>query len=157
MLKDNHAEIDQTADRLAVEEGTVAVQAEFPYGYGEKVLLRKEGGHWRLASNPLSFYSQLTPRDTVRSFVRAYTLKRWDIMLRFVPEDYRKRMTVEMVQKQFDGPRKDAMKKMVESVRENLNAPTSTSQAGNVARLRYAEMYEVELVREQGLWKIKRL
>ncbi len=46
---------------------------------------------------------------------------------------------------------------MMETVRENHNAPTSETQSENEARLRYGEMYEVELEREQGLWKIKRL
>ena len=157
MLRDNREETEQTAQRLSVEEGAVAIRAELHYGYDETVQLRKEGGEWRIASNPLSFYSQETPRDTVRSFVRAYTLKRWDVMLRFVPKAYQERMTVEMIKEQFDGPRQDAMREMMETVRVNLDAPTLDAPAGNQARIRYGEMYEVELVREQGLWKIKRL
>ena len=157
MLKNNQDEVEQTALRLSVEEGSLAIRAELRYGYDESVRLRKESGEWRLVDNPLAFYSQATPRDAVRSFLRAYSLKRWDVMLRFVPKAYRERMTVEMVQKQFDGPRKEAMSEMMESVRVNLNAPTLENQQGNEARLRYGERYEVELVREQGLWKIKRL
>ncbi len=119
--------------------------------------LRQEKGKWRIVSNPLAFYSQDSPRDAVRSFVRAYTLKRWDVMLRFVPAPYRERMTVAMVKEQFDGPRKEEMEEMMETIRLNLLSPTLDSQSGNQARLRYGERWEVELERQQGQWKIKRL
>lgn len=157
MLRDNAPEAEQTAERLSVEEGSVAIRAELSYGYDETLRMQKEGGSWKIVTNPLMFYSQATPRDTVRSFVRAYTHKRWDVMLRFVPSKYRENMTVEMIEKQFDGPRKKEMRDMMETVRVNLNAPTSDTQSVNQARLRYGETYEVELEREQGLWKIKRL
>lgn len=157
MLKDNREEARQTADRLALESSEMEVSAEFEYGLAEKMRLVQEGGSWRIASNPLAFYSQKTPQDAVRSFVRAYRLKRWEIMLRFVPKAYRERMTVEMVQKQFEGPRKEEMAEMMENLKVNLPAPTSDMQNNNQARLQYGEGYEVELVREEGLWKIKRL
>lgn len=157
LLQANKVEAKQTAERLAQESGRVAITAEFDYGLDEHMKLVKEGKAWRITSNPLAFYSQKTPQETVRSFVRAYSLKRWDVMLRFVPTDIRDRMSVEMIQKQFEGPRKQAMQTMMDELRVNLNAPLSDMQRGNQARLRYGENSEVELVREQGLWKIKRL
>lgn len=157
MLKDNSEEATQTADRLALESSQVAISAEFHYGLDEHMRLVKEDGQWRIASNPLSFYSQKTPRDAVRSFVRAYTLKKWEIMLRFVPTSYRERMTVDMVRLQFEGPRKEAMADMMDKLRANLNGATAHAQKGNQARLRYGESYEIEFIREQGLWKIKSL
>ena len=42
-----------------------------------------------IATNPLGFYDQSTPKAALRSFIRAYRLERWDIMLRFVPSSYR--------------------------------------------------------------------
>jgi hypothetical protein len=157
MLKDNREEAQETADRLALESSQVAISAEFEYGLDERMRLVKEDGEWRIASNPLSFYSQKTPRDAVRSFVRAYTLKRWEVMLRFVPTSYKERMTVEMVKLQFEGPRQEAMSEMMDKLRVNLSGATADIQKGNQARLRYGDSYEVELVREQGLWKIKSL
>ena len=120
MLKDNQEEAQQTADRLALESSEVAISAEFEYGLDEKMRLVKEDGAWHLATNPLNFYSQKTPREAVRSFIRAYRLKRWEIMLRFIPTSYRERMTVEMVKLQFEGPRKDSITEMM----ENLSEPT---------------------------------
>ncbi len=157
MLKEREQEVEQTADRLSVEKGAVTIGAELHYGDGEVVKLRQEQGKWRIVSNPLAFYSQDSPREAVRSFVRAYTLRRWDVMLRFVPAPYRERMTVEMVKEQFDGPRKEEMREMMETIRLNLLSPTLDSQSGDQARLRYGERWEVELERQQGQWKIKRL
>ncbi len=99
MVKNNEAEVEATSNRLSVEKGAVSSRAEVDFGTGEKLELLREGGSWKIATNPLNFYSQSTPRDTVRSFVRAYQFKRWDVMLRFVPSKYRENMTVEMVQK----------------------------------------------------------
>ena len=121
MIRDNKLEAEQTAERLSVEEGSIAIRAELNYGYDEVLQMRKEGGLWKISTK------------------------------------YRENMTVEMVKKQFDGPKKDEMREMMETVRVNLNAPTSDTQSENQARIRYGETYEVELEREQGLWKIKRL
>ena len=157
MLKDNRKEAEQTAERLTLENSQVVISAEFDYGLDEHMRLVQEGGNWRIATNPLLFYSQKTPRDTVRSFVRAYTLKKWDVMLRLVPDAYKSRMTVEIVRLQFEGPRKEQMSEMMENLRVNLRSAKSDLQKGNQARLQYGERYDVELIREQGLWKIKSL
>ena len=60
--------------------------------------LIQEGGQWRIATNPLGFYDQSTPKAALRSFIRAYRLERWDVMLRFVPNSYREKMTKEKMQ-----------------------------------------------------------
>lgn len=157
MLKDNATEAEQTAHRLATQSSQIAVTAAFDFGLDEHIKLVKQSGQWRIADNPLEFYSQKTPRATVRSFVRAYQNKRWEIMLRFVPTKYRERMTEEMIKKQFEGPRKAAMFEMMENLRVNIKSPISNKQKGNHVKLRYGEEYEVELVREQGVWKVARL
>ncbi len=157
MLHDNAQEAEQTAERLATESSGVEVSAQLHFGLNEQMRLVKQGGKWKIASNPLAFYSQKTPQDAVRSFVRAYSLKRWEIMLRFVPTAYREKMTVEMVQKQFEGPREEAMKEMMGVLHQNLESPISEIVKGNQARIRYGEQYEVELVRQQGAWKILHL
>ena len=65
------------------------MSAEFEYGLGDQMRLVQENGRWRVATNPLAFYDQTTPKAALRSFIRAYRLERWDIMLRFVPTQYR--------------------------------------------------------------------
>ena len=155
MMKDSAREVEETAARLRGAHGKVEITAELRYGLGDSMRLVREEGEWRIASNPIQFYSQKTPREALRSFVRAYRLERWDVMLRLVPNKYRERMTVEMVENQFQGPRADEVATMLNLIEANLDAPITDK--GNEARMSFGDRYEVELVREDGQWKLRDL
>ncbi len=155
MMRDNPREVSETARRLDKNPGRMEVSAEFEYGLGDTMRLVQEGGKWRIASNPLSFYDQSTPRTTLRSFIRAYRLERWDVMLRFVPDKYREKMDVEKMKTQFDGPNKEAMQVLMNMLEVNVDEPIN--EKGNEARMSYGERYEVKFVREDGTWKMKDL
>jgi hypothetical protein len=117
--------------------------------------LVQEGGTWRVASNPLGFYDQSTPRSALRSFLRAYRLERWDVMLRFVPDKYREKMDVEKMKTQFQGPNKEQMQVLMNMLEANVDEPIV--EKGNEARMSYGERYEVKFQREDGTWKMKDL
>jgi len=153
MMKDNDREVSETAARLRGPHGDVEISAEFSYGLGDTMRLVREKGSWRVASNPMAFYSQATPRDSIRSFVRAYKLQRWDIMLRFVPNKYRERMDAEKMRVQFQGPRKDEIAEQMNMIEANLDEPIA--DRGNRARLKYGDRFEVKFVREDDRWKIQ--
>ncbi|HEU0031664.1 MAG TPA: hypothetical protein VFQ53_13585 [Kofleriaceae bacterium] len=155
MMRDNAREVDETADRLRGKKGSLEVSAEFEYGLGDKMLLVQEDGKWKIAANPLGFYDQSTPRNALRSFVRAYRLERWDVMLRFVPDKYREKMDVEKMKTQFQGPNREQMQVLMNMLEANIDEPIETK--GNEARMSYGERYEVKFVREDGAWKIKDL
>src|SRR5690606_30632553 len=129
--------------------------AEFRYGLGDTMRLVQEDGEWRIASNPIDFYSQATPRDALRSFVRAYELERWDVMLRFVPSKYRERMTVDKMREQFKGSQRAEIESMMNMIRANLDEPITDK--GNEARMPYGDRFEVKFVLEEGKWKIQDL
>jgi hypothetical protein len=44
---------------------------------------------WRFASDPTVYYGQSTPREALRSLVRASREQRWDVMLDLAPRRYR--------------------------------------------------------------------
>ena len=152
MLEDNPQEVSETAGRLRSARGNLEVSAELRYGLGDRLELVFEGGEWRIASNPVDFYGQSTPREALRSFLRAYSLKRWDVLLRFVPDAYRKRMTVEKVKTQFEGEAKEEIARMMAMIAANVDEPIKEN--GNDARLRYGDS-EVVFIREDRAWKIK--
>jgi hypothetical protein len=154
-MRDNVREVDETADRLRGKKGSLEVSAEFAYGFGDKMLLVQEGGRWRISSNPLGFYDQSTPRNALRSFLRAYHLARWDVMLKFVPNAYREKMDQEKMKQQFTGPSKEPMENLVQSLESSIDDPII--ERGNDAKLTYGERFEVRFVREDGIWKIKDL
>ncbi len=153
MLQGNQREAAETARRLRTSPADVQVTADFHYGTGDRIRLVEEGGRWRIDSDPLQFYSQKTPHEALRSFIRAYRLKRWQVMLRFVPSAYAERMDAGKIQEQFDGPGREEMASRISMLEANLDAAIAAK--GNQAKMAYGDKFEVSLVREAGLWKIR--
>jgi hypothetical protein len=152
-MRENAREAGETAARLKASPESAEVTAEFGYGLGDSMRLVQEGGDWRIASNPVAFYDQSTPRAALRSFLRAYRLQRWDILLRFVPTKYRERMDVGKLREQFAGAHREEMEVRMNMLEANLEEPIVDKN--NEARMPYGERYEVKFVREDGDWKIK--
>lgn len=156
MLRDNPREVDDTASRLASRKRRMQVTADLVYGLGDSLRLIEEDGGWRIADNPLAFYDQSTPRAALRSFVRAYRLERWDVMLRFVPKAYAELMDVEKMRGQFTGERKDAMAQLLNALEANVDQAIDEVGPGE-ARMRYGAGQQVTFVKEDGRWRLKDL
>ena len=155
MMRDNPREVDETADRLRGKHGTMEVSAEFEYGLGDQMRLVQEDGQWKIAENPLQFYDQTSPKSALVSFLRAYRLGRWDIMLRFVPNQYREKMDPKKMEAQFTGPSKEQMESLMSTLEANVDSPITVRN--NDARMAYGDRYEVKFVKEDGVWKLKDL
>jgi len=155
MMRDNPREVDETAERLRGKHGSLEVSAEFEYGLGDQMRLVQEGGSWRIANNPLGFYDQSTPKSALRSFIRAFRLERWDIMLRFVPNQYREKMDAGKMKAQFTGPSKEQVETLMNTLEANVDEPII--ERGNDARMSYGDRFEVKFIREDGVWKLKDL
>ena len=155
MMRDNAREVDETAERLRGKRGSLEVSAEFEYGLGDKMLLVQEDGRWKISANPLGFYDQSTPRNALRSFLRAYRLERWDVMMRMVPNTYREKMDVAKMKAQFQGPSKEQMDNLMNTIEANVEEPIV--ERGNDARMSYGDRFTVQFVKEDGAWKLKDL
>lgn len=155
MMRDNPREVDETASRLRGKRGGLEVSAEFEYGFGDRMLLVQEDGRWRIASNPMGFYDQSTPRGALRGFLRAYRLERWDVMMRFVPNAYREKMDEAKMKAQFTGPSREQIENLINTVEANIDEPIV--ERGNDARMSYGDRFNVQFVKEDGLWKLKDL
>src|SRR5688572_7467237 len=91
-MRENRRGVGETAQRLNDgKRGSMEVSAEYEYGLGDQMRLVQEGGDWKISSNPLAFYEQSTPQAALRSFIRAFRLERFDVMLRYVPNSYREK------------------------------------------------------------------
>jgi hypothetical protein len=153
MMRDSPQEVKQTASRLTSSDRRVDVAARFVYDdLRDELPLVLEDGGWKLASDPLEFYPQDTPNHALRSFVRAVELKRYDVVLRFVPNRWRQEMTEAKVRDQFEGERREEVVQMMRMLSANLENPIE--QDGDKARMPYGERFEVKFVREDGLWKV---
>lgn len=152
LMEDSPREVKETAERLAAPPRSVAISAQLTLGLGDRIELVKEDGGWKIASNPVAFYDQSTPRSAILSFVRAFRLQRWEVMLQFVPGKYRPRMTVEKMRKQFE---RKPVAKLMTLIQANLAAPIA--EKGDEARMAYGNAHEVVLIREDGRWKVQDL
>jgi hypothetical protein len=156
ILRDNPREVDDTAGRLGSRKRRLTVTADLAYGLGDTLHLIEEDGGWRVAGNPLAFYDQTTPRGALRSFVRAFRLERWDVMLRFVPKGYADLMDVEKMRGQFTGERKDQMAQLMNALEANVDQPIEELGPAE-ARMKYGAGLQVTFVREEGRWRLKDL
>jgi hypothetical protein len=155
MMKESSREVDDTASRLQGDAKQVSVSAEFRYGLGDTLRLVQEDGAWRVVGDAFDYYDQSSPRAALRSFLRAYKLKRWDIMLKFVPSAYAAAMDQDKMKAQFTGPSQKQIDELLETVAANQG--DEIVENGAAASLSYGGASEVVFVREDGLWKIKDL
>ncbi len=155
MMRDNPREVDETADRLRGKRGSMEVSAEFEYGLGDTMRLVQEGGYWKISTNPLGFYDQTSPKAALRSFIRAYRLERWDVMLRFVPAAYKEKMDAAKMKQQFTGPSREQMETLINTLEANVDEPII--ERGNDARMSYGDRFTVVFVKEDSAWKLKDL
>ena len=153
MMKDSPQEVRHTSARLTSSNRRVEVAARFVYDdLRDELPLVLESGGWRIASDPLEFYPQDTPSHALRSFVRAVELRRYDVVLRFVPNRWRQEMNEGKIREQFEGEKREEVVQMMRLLSANLENPIE--QEGDKARMPYGERYEVKFLREDGVWKV---
>jgi hypothetical protein len=152
MMKENPGDVRETSRRLKQGRRSVAVTAVFRYDeVHDELKLVDEGGTWKIASDPLDFYPQDTPRNTLRSFLRATELGRYDVLVRLVPKDFA--MTEQEIKAQFEGDQKQSIADLVTRLRGAIHNRIEVE--GDAARLLWGDNREVMFKREDGVWKIE--
>jgi hypothetical protein len=145
---------DQRAlGRLA--KGRIELRAEVELADGERLALVQEPGGWRFAKDPLDVYPQRAPDEALRSFVRAVERKRWDVVLRFIPQKFRAAITADTLKERWEGAQAAELAAQLAAVKAHLDEPMEL--AGDEARLPVGERKQVKLVREDGLWRVETL
>lgn len=56
---------------------------------GEELHMVYEGGRWKIDAAAIDLYSQATPRQALVGFIRAFERKRYDVLLKYVPDTER--------------------------------------------------------------------
>ena len=153
LLRERKGDVDRAATQLAERPRKVKLEAVIGYGDGDTFRLVNDGGAWRIASDPVDFYAQSTPAEALRSFVRAVERRRYDVVLRFVPNKWADAMTVDKLRAQWEGAKKGEVRGLLRNLKANLGAQIHTS--GEVATMPYGDRYEVRFLREDGVWKIE--
>jgi hypothetical protein len=152
-MRENPEEFRETVSALQKTSGDPEIVARLRYGLGDEISFVIEDGRWRIDSPVLDFYRQATPRDALRSFVRAIERRRYDVILRFVPAEYRERMSAESLRTLWEGEKRDEIQQLLENLRASLDEPIE--EIGDRATMQYMDRFTCRFVREDGLWRIE--
>ena len=157
LLRDNQGDLRDAGARL--RHGLeLETSARMRYGdSGDELALVEENGSWKVVADPIDLYPQDTPSLALRSALRAIRLKRYDVLLRLVPKEYRERMTTRDLQRDFEGEHRAESEKALALLQSSLDLPIE--QQGDAARLSFGAQYEVKFRREDDgrRWTIERL
>ncbi|MEO0326696.1 MAG: hypothetical protein AAF447_27375 [Myxococcota bacterium] len=143
----------ELAALLRARDDDTEITAEVRLDDGDTLELVYEAGGWRVRGNAVDLYDQSTPRAALRSFVRAMTRRRYEIVLRFVPDADREGMSVEGMAQVFEGEGREETERLLAALRANLDAPIEV--VGDRATMAYGEGATVQFVREGDVWKIE--
>jgi hypothetical protein len=85
-VKENPNDAAEIARALARPASDPVVTATVTMPSGDELLLLFEGGRWRIDASAVDLYGQATPRQAIVGFLRAFERKRYDVILRYVPD-----------------------------------------------------------------------
>jgi len=153
MVKDNPEEVREIAKALSRPTATPVVTATVTSSNGQELQLVLEGGKWRVEATAIDLYAQDTPRHAIQGFVRAVERKRYDVVLKFVPDSHKEGLDPSKLKTAWEGHDKEEIEQVVSSLKQAL--PTaSIEETGDRATMAYGAG-TMQLVRERGLWKIE--
>jgi hypothetical protein len=154
MVKENAVEMKDIAHALSRPASDPVVTATVTSPKGDSLLLLYEEGRWKLDGSSINLYGQLTPRQTIDAFLRAFERNRYDVMLRFVPDSQlEKGLDAQHLKQSWEGAWKEEMQRITAALKAAL--PTAQfEELGDRATMAYGSS-TLQLVREHGVWKIE--
>jgi hypothetical protein len=153
MVKDNPEEVREIGRALARPTAAPVVTATVNGPNGQELQLVLENGNWRVEATAIDLYAQDTPRHAVQGFVRALERKRYDVILRYVPDAHREGLDAAKLKSSWEGHDREEMEQVLSALKQAL--PTATiEETGERATMPYGAG-TLQLVRERGLWKIE--
>lgn len=154
MVQENAPEMKEIAHALSRPASDPVITATVTSAKGETLLFLYEGGRWKLDAGAINLYGQATPRRAIDAFLRAFERKRYDVMLRFVPDGHLEGLDEQKLRAAWEGPQKEEMLRITAGLRAAL--PTAQiEEIGERATLPYGSGGRVQFVREHGVWKIE--
>jgi hypothetical protein len=156
IVRENPDEVKEIARSLASPTSPPRVTAVVTAPSGEVLLLVYEGGAWRVDGSAIDLYGQSTPEAALQAFVRAFRNRRYDVLLRFIPDAEREGLGVAELKRAWEGGERAELERLVSAVETAL--PTARLEVtGDRATMAFGAAGTVELVREKGVWKVEDL
>jgi hypothetical protein len=154
MVTENAREIEDISASLLGPAEPPTVTATLSSPDGESLLLVYEGNSWRVDGSAFDLYGQSTPRAALESFVRAFGNKRYDVLLRFVPEAKRQGLTADQLKQAWEGDQRPQVERLTQALGASL-PNLHIEVLGTRATVAYGPGGNVELIQEQGTWRIE--
>jgi hypothetical protein len=108
---------------------------------------------WRFASDPTEYFGQSTPREALRSLVRASREARWDVMLDLAPRRYRMGLSEQNLAVAWtEGPQAQALTKARDRLAERLAGTIRADAHQAILDLGDGEFARLE--REKDRWVV---
>lgn len=86
MVLENPDDVMEVARSLARPATDPSVRATVTMPNGEELTMVFEEGRWKIDAAAIDLYGQSTPRQALVGFLRAFERKRYDVVLRYVPD-----------------------------------------------------------------------
>lgn len=108
---------------------------------------------WRFASDPTVYFGQSTPREALRSLVRASREERWDVMLNLAPRRYRMGLSAEDLAAAWtEGPQAQALREARDRLADRLSGTIRADAHQAILDLGDGEFARLE--REKDRWVV---
>lgn len=108
---------------------------------------------WRFAGDPTIYFGQSTPREALRSLVRASREKRWDIMLNLAPRRYRMGLSEQDLERAWtEGEQAEALQRARDRLAERLSGTIRADAHQAILDLGDGEFARLE--REKDRWVV---
>jgi len=154
IVKGSPQEIEEIAAALSRPSSPPRVTATVTSPQGDTLLLVYEDGRWRIDGSAIDLYNQDTPKAALEAFVRAFENKRYDVLMRFVPDSKREGLDPAKLKKEFEGEQREEIERLTQALKAAL--PTAQiERIGDRATMSYGAGGTVELLREHGTWKVE--
>jgi hypothetical protein len=153
MVKDDPEGVREIGLALERPAAPPAVTATVTSPGGQELHLVLEDGAWRIDATTIDLYAQDTPRHAILGFVRAIEHKRYDVVMRYVPDGHKEGLDAGKLRAAWEGQEKDEIGQVVAALKQALTSAT-LEETGERATMPYGAG-AIQLVREHGLWKIE--
>jgi hypothetical protein len=156
IIRENPDEVAEIGRSLARPVAPPRVTAVVQAPNGESLKLVLEDGQWRVDGSAIDLYGQGSPEVALKAFIRAFKNRRYDVLLRFVPDAEREGLGADELRRAWEGEERTELESLVAAVEANL--PNGRLEVtGDRATMAFGAGGTVELVREGGLWKVEDL
>ncbi len=153
LVKDDPDGVKEIGRSLERPTAAPVVTATVTSTSGQELYLVLEDGAWRVDASSIDLYAQDTPRHAIQGFIRAIERKRYDVVMRYVPESHKDGLDANKLKTAWEGHEKTEIQQVVAALKQALPAAT-IEEVGERATMPYGAG-TMQLLREHGLWKIE--